>query len=209
MASRRDATLAVSRGSHPAYGLSAPGYRQPSSCPKEPHKASLHWDEEPIMPRFNFFRFSDSYINVLLTFACQHRILLPDPDLPTMFINPVDPASATRLGRALLDLHAQTTFTRYCMHLEWVPELSLYTQQARRYVFRSDIRLRALGSHQSIVIIKATHTYERHARRSSAYDRSSAAIIIRALREGACFHLPAYEAAPALVGDAPEIDETG
>lgn len=155
------------------------------------------------MSGIHFFRFSDSFINVLLTFAHQHRILLPDPDLPTALINPIDPHNATRIGRALLLLHASSTFLRYNTRLEWIPTLSNYTHQARRYVFRPDIRLRALGNYQSVAIIKATHTYEQHVRRSTAYDSSAAALIIRALREGACFHLPAYDAAPAIIGDAP------
>lgn len=151
----------------------------------------------------NFFRFPDSFFNVILTYARQHRILLPDPQCPGVLIDTIDPDGATRVGRALFLAHAEPNFLHHSMRLEWILELSRYNQQAREYVFRPDIRLRALGSYQSIAVIKATHTYEHHVKRYTAYAPSPAALIMRALREGACFHLPAYEAAPAILGDAP------
>lgn len=202
MASRRCAALAVSRGRHPVEDLSASGYRQPNRCPKaritQPNR-----NKDRMMTHCHFFRFSDSFFNVLLTFARQHQILLPDPQYPTVLINTIDPDCANRVGRALFLAHAEPNFLHHSMNLEWILELSRYNQQAREYVFRPDIRLRALNSYQSIAIIKATHTYERHVRSSAAYANSPAALIVRALREGACFHLPAYEAAPSIIGDAP------
>jgi hypothetical protein len=139
---------------------------------------------------------SDAHINVMLTFALQNRILLPDPDAPHVSLDLHGGDHATRIGRALLLQNARSLFARYCTRIEMVPELARHEFHAKAYVFRPDIRLRSLGSLLPVAIIKASHCFDYQACESTDYETTSAAKIMLALRDGATHYLPHYAEVP-------------
>lgn len=144
---------------------------------------------------------SDAHINVMLTFALQNRILLPDPDVPATSLDLTATSNATRIGRALLLQNARSLVARYGTRIEMIPELARNESHAKHFVFRPDIRLRSLGDFLPIAIIKASHCFDYQACETDDYETNSAAKIMVALREGAAHYLPHYADMPWSITD--------
>lgn len=147
------------------------------------------------------FFVTDAHINVMLTFALQNRILLPDPDTPNVTVDLHGGDNATRIGRALLLQNSRSMVARYGTNLKMIPELAQYERHAKNFVFRPDIRLRSLGTMLPIAIIKASHCFDYQACETDDYETTPAAKIMLALREGAAHYLPHYADVPWAITD--------
>ena len=150
------------------------------------------------------FFVTDAHINVMLTFALQNHILLPDPEIPNVSLDLNASENANRIGRALLLQNARSMVARYGTNLKMIPELARYERHAKNFVFRPDIRLRSLGAMLPVAIIKASHCFDYQACETDDYESTSAAKIMLALREGACRYLPHYADVPWAITDKVE-----
>jgi hypothetical protein len=150
------------------------------------------------------FLISDSHIDVMLTYAAQHRLTLPDPRCPSSSIDVSQTRNATLIGQTLLRENLRSLACRYGAAHGFTPEPHNDESYAERYQFKPDDRLASLGSDISVAIMKLTHCFDYQACETNNYASTPAAAITLALREAAAYQLPGYDKAPWSIADHPD-----
>lgn len=150
------------------------------------------------------FLVTDAHINVMLTFAAQHRLSLPDPRCLSASIEVTQLSNATLIGEALLRENLRSLTCRYGAAHGFTPEPHSDDSYAERYRFNPDHRLAHLGTGLAVAIIKLTHCFDYQACETDDYATTPAAAISRALRDAATYHLPGYDKAPWGIADHPD-----
>lgn len=142
------------------------------------------------------FLVTDAHINVMLSFAVQHRLTLPDPRHAAWEIEVANCANATLIGQALIRENLRSLASRYGTSHGFTPEPHSDEDYVQRYRFHPDYRLSTKGAGWAVAIIKLTHCFDYQACETDDYASTPAAAISRALREAATYHLPGYDQAP-------------
>lgn len=150
------------------------------------------------------FLVTDAHIDVMLTFAAEHRLSLPDPRCPSSSIDVAQTSNATLIGQTLLRENLRSLACRYGAAHGFTPEPHSDDSYAKRYRFKTDYRLVSLGSGITVAIMKLTHCFDYQACETDSYATTPAAAITRALREAAAYHLPGYDKAPWSINDHPD-----
>lgn len=143
------------------------------------------------------FLVTDAHINVLITFARHHRMVLPHPDAPeTVSLEIRTDETATEFGKALLRENLRSLTYRYGDKHGFTDAPGGDEAYLLRYRFKADHRAFMGKTGGPLAIIKATHCFDYQACETPDYPKTWAAEFMRLIRDAACHHLPGYDDAP-------------